>query len=239
MNEVITVAEGQFEKMATGITSVCSQALDLAPKLVFDVKKIPECKAAYLEADRLLSEINRAYNHVEEKRKELTKPLDEVKAKIMEAAKQKTGPLLAMKELLRRSMSIFSTAEENWAAAERRKQEEAERKRKEDERLATAQLISDAGRPKAADEILDKPINVRPAYVPTANNEAASTRRKVWNVEITDPKAFVKAWLEGKAPSGAITIDAMMLKRVAAAQKGQIDWPGVRAFEEIVIGSGR
>jgi hypothetical protein len=232
-NELLATADEKFEKMGVGIQAIQNQVAGIIEQVKFPNRE------AYLEADRILAEVNRAFNHVEAERKELTKPLDLVKDKIMESAKRWTDPLKAIKERLRAVMGRYAADEENWAIGERRKREAEERKKKEDERLELASIAEKNGMAKTADAIIEKPISVRPQIVETANDQAKSTRRKKYRATVVDGKAFLGGIIAGTIPISTIEIKTARLDTFANQAEGKLEWPGIQITEEYVIGSGR
>jgi hypothetical protein len=58
--------------------------------------------------------------------------------------------------------------------------------------------------------------------------------RTIWDAEVTDLRALVKAVVEGGAPLACVTADEKYLRKRAGADRDQLQIPGVRVYSRRV-----
>lgn len=234
-NTALVEAEVILEKAATSIAGIVERAVKAAGAV-----KFPD-KASYLEADAALSEVSRMAKYIDDKRLDLTRPLDKVKAEIKAAADKKITPLLAAKTDLSTALRVYATSEMRWEAEERRKREAEAFKKAEDEKLAEALAAEKSGMPAVADKIMDAPIAPAKVEIATARAEAGSTAIKVWKARVVDVSKFLStvAATEETQIQNCVVIDQPELNRLAQRTKGLWTVPGIEFYEDVQIRSGR
>ena len=96
--------------------------------------------------------------------------------------------------IVRTRMSAYSQAERVAREKAQREQQEALRKQIEDQRIAQAQSLADAGHVEIAEQILDAPVVVAPVELPKPTAAGVSVR-KVIKFRIIDPAGINRPYL--------------------------------------------
>ena len=187
------------------------------------------------EASTLLRSIKTRAKELEEKRFELTRPLDAAKANIMAlfkpiADKLANGERLIKTGIINRERAI---AEEN-----RRLQEIADKAAAEEAERKKAAIVADAevalaeGKPELAVAYVNKAEEVKPVPVNVAANRRPTgiSLKEEWVHEVTDQKLI---------PDQFKTIDEAALARYAKAMKERAEVPGVKFFKREVVAARR
>lgn len=244
MTNDLNAAEQTIEKVAVGIADTVAKAHALRFQLAFpkdphDETAMREATANYAEADRLLSELHRAWTYGETQRVEFTKPLNEVIRKINGVFKARLDPVAEIKDSLRLAMSAYGRAELAWKRAEEERKRKEEIKRREDEQLKKAEAAAAMGLNGTADKILEKPIAAPRVEVEGATDRARSSNTVKWTARIVNKVAFIRAVAEGQIDPEYISIDEPAVRKAAAALKSAMKWPGVEVFEDVQVGSRR
>lgn len=191
----------------------------------------------YASAADELSKIKAVAKQIDEQRKELTKPIDKEKQRVMDYVRPFT-------DALTRAESAFKSALINYDNEQERKRRlaeasEAERLRKEQEKIeARAEKAEASGKTEKADalrEIASTNVYSAPAAIATAEPLKVSglSSRKVFSAEVTDLMTLVKAVAAGTVPIKALSADMTFLNKMAAALKDEYDYPGTK----LVIGT--
>ena len=110
--------------------------------------------------------------------------------------------------------------------AKKKEQEAIEKERlaeQEKERLERAEELAKEGKTEEADELLEKPIFVAPAVLPSAPDVKGTSYRKVWKFEVMD---------ESKVPCDFHMVDTVKLGQYARTFKEKSSVPGVRFYSE-------
>lgn len=172
--------------------------------------------------------------------KEIAGTFDPIIAKAHETHKEALAskkkhqdPLDKAERLIKTKMLAYAEAEREKAEAEKLRLEAIERKRIEDERLASAQEFSDVGLHEEAERFLDAPIVVKEAKVQAEPKVFGIGIKITYKAEVDDFKALVKSVAEGKTPIDALDPNYSVLN--AWARKGPEEAPaipGVRYVKE-------
>jgi len=125
-----------------------------------------------------------------------------------------------------------------WQAAEKRKQEEAQRaleaqarKEAEEAQIAQAEAAAAAGNKEMAEEIISQPTVAAPVVAPKIVPKVAGLSfRDSYSAQVTDLKALLKGVLEGTVPMAAIEANQSFLNTQARALKAELKYPGVRVL---------
>lgn len=231
-NELLQ-AEEAATKVTESIAETVAQAKELSATLRF-----PNA-GQYAEADNAYNELHRAWSHGEDKRKELTGPLNEVIKKLNSIFKSKLDPLEELKRTLKRTMDRYATDELIWKREEQRKVDAAAKKKAEDEQLKRAEDLEKHGNNKAAEVVINQPTVALKTQVTGATDEGNSSVKTVWKAEVVNVKLFLNAVADGIIPLTAIEIKGATLDRMAQAAKGQLQFPGVEFKEVASVGARR
>lgn len=119
------------------------------------------------------------------------------------------------------------------AIAEEQARKERERLLKQAEKLKTPELKEQR---MAEAEMVEAPVIEVQPQTPTISGIST---RKVWKADVIDKSALIKAAAGGDMNIMALlTVDQSALNRIAQATKGQLSYPGVKFYEEVIIASG-
>ena len=183
----------------------------------------------------LLRSIKTRAKELNDKRLEITRPIDDSKARIMGLFRPIEDKLKKAEVIIKQGILSYEKkiAEEN-----RRLQEEANRLAKEAEERRKAAIVKDAetaleqGKPELAVAYIEKaeavfvaPINVAKERRP----EGISTVR-VWKYEILDPLLIPREFL---------IVDETKLQKYATAMRETAKVEGVRFYEDTIISAKR
>lgn len=190
--------------------------------------------AAYV-AERI-GEIKKHIKAVEDQRLSYTKPLDEAKKKLIEDERKITDPLNSIIKTLNTKMVAWTLAQE------KRRREEAEKKRQEElaaleaekqRQLAIAATTDNEEAAKAVEEIEKNASRLEAAPVTITNTvkteKGAWTIQTRWSFEVTNEK---------QVPREFLCIDEKKLQKYATAMKEDANVNGVR-FYSIQSGASR
>ncbi len=231
--QALVEAEAVLEKAANTVSEMVDKGAHAAKAVRFPDKK------SYLEADAALAEINRIINHINDKRMDLTRPLDAVKAEIKAAADAKIKPLSDVKFEIGAAMKNYAVAEIKWKREEQKRIDDEAKKKAEDEKLALAIEAEKRGLNAAADKIIEAPLVVKKQTVETAQSQARSSTVTLWKARIVDVKKFLHACADEPNYVDFVSIEDGELNRYAQATKGKNPVPGIEFYEDVQIRSGR
>lgn len=171
------------------------------------------------------NKIKARLKQIDTERKEITRPLDEVKAKIMDKYRPVIEALEAAYKLFDRGIVEYLNEQERIRQEQQRKLEaEAEKKRQEAE--AKAKEWADKGNEKKAEEWLDKADNVIAPVVPETPKVEGITTRKDWDFEIVKPN---------EVPRDFCIPDEKAIRAFIKATKGTKPITGIKIFEKTII----
>lgn len=180
------------------------------------------------EAAEALKAIKRKVKDLNDQRLQMTRPLDESKKKIMALFKT---PIEALTECERRLKNGIANYQHKVEQERRQLEAQArERARKEQERLRKrAEAAAEKGQAEKAEVLEDQAEQV--AAPTLAKREAPSgvSTRVVWEAEVTDKMALIKAVAAGHAPHTLLEPNMTVLNQQARALKDAMTYPGVKA----------
>jgi len=149
----------------------------------------------------------------------------------LEAMGKHQAPLDDAERALKGKMTVYVEKEREKARAEQNRLEAIERKRIEDERLAEAQEMANAGRADVADQMMDAPVVVAPIKVqaePKLDGVHFSERARA---ELIDFPALIRAVAAGEVPAEAVIPNMTALNAWARAGR---EVPGVKIVIETI-----
>lgn len=183
----------------------------------------------YKNAAEELTRLKAVLKDIDSRRRELTKPLDDEKKRVMDYVRPFTDALSNAENLIKQGLIEY---EEEQERKRRLAEAEAEeRRRKEQERLeARAEKAEAAGHVEKADALREQAATaVVAAPVPAAPVKAAGiSTRKVYSAECVDIKALAKAVVDGVVAPNAIQADQKFLNQMATALKDNFSMPGCK-----------
>lgn len=169
---------------------------------------------------------------IDDKRKAMTRPLDESKKAIMDFFRGPLDALTKAEGLIKGAMLSYDREQER----QRREEEERQRElqRKEAERLAKLAEKAEARGDEAKAEAFQERASVvaqAPVFVQKAMPVVQGVqRRKVWKYRVVD---------SAQVPREYMLINDQMLNSLAKSAKGTIHVPGVEFYEEEILAAGR
>ena len=179
----------------------------------------------------LLRMIKTRAGEMNDKRMEITRPMDESKARIMGLFKPIEEKLKNAETIIKRGILSYQQkiADEN-----RRLQLEADKAAKEAEERRKAAIVRDAeqameqGKPELAVAYIEKAeaVYIAPVNVAKERRPEGISMSKIWKYEIVDA---------AKIPREFLMIDEKKLQKYAANMKDTAKVEGVRFFEDSII----
>lgn len=199
---------------ATALQVVDQASADSAGQLIQDIRGLRKQVAETF--DDLIRSAHRHHQDLIARKRKHDDPL----AQLETALKTRIGSWTAAVEQRRREEAAAAAAEA--------------RRREEDARLAEAAALEAAGEPEAAEQVLEAPSAVPPASAaPVKPKVAGVSTRMVWNVEVTDLRALVRAIASGHlaARIAFVSANETAIKKYIDATAGESIPPGVRAWQ--------
>lgn len=222
--------------MAHEITKEVEQTAQNALAVIDSVPAVIEtaeqCKAA---ADIEVA-IRNKIKELDGMRKDMTRPLDDSKKRIMDFFRK---PILALEQAkadVNSRITAYTLEEQRKAEAERKRIEaqmkaeaEAEAKRKE----AEAMEALESGNAEQAEELIAEAEEVKesvPVVQVQAEKVDGTYLKKSYSFVITDPTIIPRPYL---------TPDEKKIQKVIDAMKGDVDIPGIKVIENVKAVSRR
>lgn len=197
---------------------------------------------------------------LEDRRKEITKPLDASKKSVMDLFREPLELLAQAESVIKRAMLTWQQEQERIRRAEQARLEaeaKAERERLAKEaaareaearaKAAEAERLASAGDAIAAAELAESAqqalfeadvqretaalVTAPVAKVAEAKAAGVSTR-ETWKAEVTDKAALIAHVAANPQFSGLLTVDQSALNALARSLKSSLTLPGVRVYAE-------
>ena len=155
------------------------------------------------------------------------------------AVAKKKSFYLPVEEATKYVKNIMSAYDEEQERVRRQKEIELRKEAmriEEEARLQAAIQAEEAGQKEAAERIMEEPI-IEPVVVApksTPKLQGGPIYRTIWDAEVIDFKALVKASAGGKVSINALLPNKVFLKSQATDLKNTLAFPGVRAFSRRV-----
>lgn len=193
--------------------------------------------AEYTNSAEFLKQIKSTTKVLDDARKDITKPLDEAKKRVMDLFRGPIEKLAQAETVLKRAILTYSQEQdrirkEAEAKALAAARAEEERKRKALEERAAKE--AEKGNTAKAEALQEKAENVYvPTVVlapPTPEKISGISTKKVWKFRITDEKAI---------PRDYLVVNETMLGKLAQATQGKVPVAGVEFYQEDVLSAGR
>jgi hypothetical protein len=190
----------------------------------------------YLNSGEFLKQVKTVSKLIDDSRKELTRPLDEAKKRVMEFFKEPLDQLLSAESMLKRAILDYQQEqerirrEEEQKAIARAKAEEERKRRALEERATKAEESGNTAKAELLRERADDVYVPTVVTAPTLEKVKGISTKKVWKFRVTD---------ECKIPREYLVINEAMLGKMAQATQGKIPVPGVEFYQEDVLSAGR
>lgn len=217
----------------TDITPDVQRQADEAARYLEEARSLPIATSEqYEQAGEELKRIKAKAKDLEEMRKEMTRPLDESKKRIMDFFRRPLGFLADAEADIKRRMRDFALEQER-----RRREAEAaaqEAARKERERLEReAAKLAAKGRAEKAEAVLSIAEQMpTPVVAAPAPKVSGISMRVRYSARVTDKMALIKAVAEGRVPDNVLEPNMTALNGLARSLKEHLAYPGVEVLAE-------
>lgn len=194
-------------------------------------------QSSYELSAGILKTVKEMSKRLDEKRKEITSPLDVAKKAVMDLFRSPSERLALAESNLKNKMLEYQNEQDRIRReAEEKLRLEAEKKQRElEERAKKAEENGKVGK---AEELRDKAaMTIAPTIAPTVQKVEGVSTREVWSAEVVDVMALVKAVAEGKAPLNFLQVNTTVLNAQARATKDSLSFPGVKFISTKVLAS--
>lgn len=186
--------------------------------MAWSVTKVIADDNAFREAAEMLKIVKGHINNVEEERKKLTRPLDEVKNHLMANAKVMAGPAVDLEKHLKELILAYE-----------------EKRRVEEMKAAEARAKAIAKKsPQTAAEIIAH------AEIAVVTPEVSGlSMRQIRKARIVDLKALAADVAAGRAPVSCIEANMKFLNAMSKGDpNASAPWAGVEFYNEASVASG-
>lgn len=205
----------------------------------------------YTQAGEELKGIKGKQKDLDEKRKAITKPLDEAKKSVMTLFEEPTRILNEAEAVLKSSMLAYSNEQEQLRRIEQAKLDEAARVERERlaaeaaQRDAEAKAAADAGNAEEAERIASEAaalqatasMTTAPVVAKSVEKVSGIATRTTWKAEVTDMMALVKFVAANPHMIDLLQVNTTTLNQHAKATKDNTKIDGVRVYSEQVLAS--
>jgi len=139
-------------------------------------------------------------------------------------------PLVEAEGILKQSVGAYTLEQQRIQREAQRIAEENARKRQEEERLAVAVAVEQAGAtPEQVTAVLDEPLPLpMPTVAPVYERAAGVATRETYAAEVFDLKVLCAEIGAGRQPVQYVSGNMVALNGVARAQRTAMSIPGVR-----------
>lgn len=190
----------------------------------------------YLNSGEFLKQIKSVSKILDDARKDITKPLDEAKKRVMDFFRDPLDQLSAAEGILKRAILGYQQEqekirrEEEQKAISRAKAEEERKRRALEERAVKAEESGNTAKAELLRERADDVYVPTIVTAPVIEKVKGISTKKVWKFRIKD---------ESQIPREYLLINEPMLNKIAQATHGKIPVPGVEFYQEDVLSAGR
>lgn len=245
----------------SALVSQASVMLELVTGLTIDSPALYEMAAGELQS------IKKKAKELDDSRKEITRPLDAAKRRIMDLYERPLTILAQAEKLLKGAMAAYHAEQERKRIAEQRERDEEARKVREAQETearrmqeeaaanaAKADELAAAGNIAAAADLADHAaeqlhaahetaavaamVVAAPVVVDTPKVSGVSFRDH-WTVDVLDKMALIRFIAGNEHFAHLLDANAGALQKLAAAQKESFAIPGCKANCEKILASRR
>lgn len=221
-----TTTRGEaMEHSLVNAEKVSSDFVTLAKAFVVDSQEMAEI------AGEDLKEIARRLKAMEEERLSFTRPLDDVKKRLMDKYRPHTERLQEADRILRGALLSWQKAEREKAAAEQRQRDEAARKEREKLEAQLAKAATPAKQEAIMARIDEAAVSHTAVAVAPVKVSGVATRTR-WKVRSIDLPALVKAAAANPKLLQYLAPVEAELNKLGVALGPNAEVPGV-VFEEV------
>jgi len=191
---------------------------------------------AYSFAGEHLKKVKSISAEIDEKRRSMTKPLDEAKKKIMDFFKGPLDKLARVEGNIKNAMLTFQREQEEIRRKEEARMQELARREEERRRKALEEKAKKADEKGDVEKAEDLRQQKEEVFVPAPIVESQVTKvagistKKVWRFKIIDASKIERQWM---------VPDEKAIQAYVTATKGTRPIPGLEIYSEDVLSSGR
>lgn len=168
---------------------------------------------------------------LENRRKEITKPIDEAKKSVMDLFRPATDALKQIESIVKPKIVEFELKVQEQERKERAAAEEKARKARE-KAEAAAEKAREQGKDEKADMLEQKAATIVPV-VPVAQPKSKGvSMRKTWKAEVTDVQKVCAAIAAGEIPASIIEFKAAELNAFAKTWQNNKQFEGLKIYQE-------
>ena len=195
----------------------------------FEIATIEDCEFA---AD-VLTNMRKSCKALEDRRKEITAPMDAAKRSVMDLFKPASEALAKVEKILKPRIAEFHRKEQE--AQRKREAEEQERARKAREKAEEkAQKLREEGKVEKAAAVEEKAFStVAKKVAPT--KVAGASVRKVWKAEVTDAQKLCAAIANGDIPITVLNFKQAELNKLASMYQNSKQFEGLNIYQDAVV----
>jgi len=222
------------------INNVPSEVVELAEKsdlALCDVQELTiTTDEQYTNAGEVLLKLKTDYKTLDEKRKELTKPIDEAKQKIMDWFRPHLTNLQNGIDFVGSKLTEFVKKQEMVRKALEEKLAKEAKEKEEIEKAKIQKQIEKAEKSGNADKVQELQQKKADVFIPSGEVVISTPKvagigaRKTWKHVVEDFKAL---------PDEYKLANNQMLSGLAKSTKGKMVIPGVRFYEDTTVGGVR
>jgi len=179
----------------------------------------------YVKAHKNLDELKQGIKELEEERKSLTVPLDDIKKRYMDIYRKPIAFLEDLKVRVNQALIAYDEAQERKRREEQARIEEKARKEAEDLRLR-AERAAAKGKTEKAEELNQRAEEkiVATPVVPTFTPKIPDTGIRVnWKYRIVNPDLVPREYCKP---------DDVVIGAEVRSRKGQVKIPGIEVYSE-------
>lgn len=222
------------EKQGDELTKRASSTLKLA-----DAFTITEPGDFELAAKELAS-VGKTIDAIDAFRKDITRPIDEAKKKIMDRFKPALALLEQAKGTLNRKMLAYRDEEDRKRREAQAKLDEAARKEREKLEAEARKLAAKGKSEQAAEKLAAAAGTVAPVVAPAAVPAVKGVAsRRTWKAEVNDIVALCRAVADGHVAPIAVEANMVFLNEQARSLEDHFNIPGCRAYPQDTFGRTR
>jgi len=176
------------------------------------------------------------YNHVrqtrqraDEERKNITRPIDAAKSRVMALFKPFITRLKA-EEARIKSLIVSHETAVTAAAEKARREAEAKLAAERAEKEAAAKALEAKGDDFSAEVLREQ--QTAEFVPPPPAPKSALKKRKIWRARVTDMKSLCAAIAAGKCPIDVVSVNQSAANELAKAMKSELNIDGLEAYCE-------
>lgn len=232
------------ETVEVSVTNAALENISEANKLATVVRELKITNSQeYQSSGNFLKQIKTVSKIIDDGRKEITKPLDDAKKRVMDFFKDPLNELSEAERLLKGAILTYQReqqriTQQKQLEAEAKARAEEERKRKELEERA--KKWEEKGNQEKAELLREKAEDVHVKTVVVAQpieKVSGLATKKVWKANIVDiNKIPQNVYINDEKVTAAIQ---SILNKLATATKGAMPIDGVEFYQEDSLSAGR